>query len=78
MNVEHMELQNGQKVKFERHPRYGLWAVHFQRGDVPAILKGHWSSLPELKTKTEHYLANREKNKTAPRKDNGAEPRNGS
>lgn len=76
--TEVVELENGQKITFEKHPRYGFWSVRFARGDIPAVLKGQWSSLPDLKAKTEFYLANREKNKTTIRKDNGAEPRNGS
>lgn len=76
--TEVMELENGGKVKFERHPRYGLWTVHFERGDVPVGLKGHWSDLHQLKEKVTLYLANRQKNKTQPRKTDGSESRNSS
>jgi hypothetical protein len=62
--METIELENGNKVHFKKHPRYGLWSVNFDKGGTPAILQGYFQSLADLKEKTEYYLASREKNPT--------------
>lgn len=57
-------LENGNKVHYTKHPRYGLWSVSFDRGGIPASLDGMYQSLPELQEKVEYYLSIREKNRT--------------
>lgn len=59
-----VELENGNKLHFKKHPRYGTWSVNFDKGGIPDKLSGEFQSLMDLKAKVEYYLANREKNKT--------------
>lgn len=63
--METLELENGNKVHFKQHPRYGTWSVNFDKGGIPDILSGEFQFLNELKEKVAYYLANREKNKTS-------------
>lgn len=63
-NSETLELENGNKVHFTKHPRYGFWSVNFDKGGIPSILQGHWQSLTDLKAKVAYYLEHREKNRT--------------
>lgn len=62
--VETVELENGNKLHYTKHPRYGTWSVNFDKGGIPEILQGQFQSLNDLKAKTEYYLSIREKNKT--------------
>jgi hypothetical protein len=62
--IETIELENGNKVHYKRHPRYGTWSVNFDKGGIPESLSGEWQSLPDLKTRVNYYLSIREKNKT--------------
>lgn len=62
--TETYELENGNKVHYTKHPRYGTWSVNFDKGGIPAILQGQFQSLLDLKAKTEYYLSIREKNRT--------------
>lgn len=62
--VETVELENGNKLHYTKHPRYGTWSVNFDKGGIPEILQGQFQSLSDLKAKTEYYLSIREKNKT--------------
>lgn len=64
MDVDTVELENGNKLHYKKHPRYGTWSVNFDKGGLPAYLEGQWQSLDDLKVKVEYYLANREKNRT--------------
>lgn len=59
-----LDLENGNKVHFKKHPRYGSWSVNFDKGGIPSSLEGEFLSLDELKRKVNYYLSIREKNKT--------------
>lgn len=59
-----LELENGNKVHFKKHPRYGTWSVNFDKGGIPDSLAGEYQSLLDLKAKVKYYLSIREKNKT--------------
>lgn len=61
---ETVELENGNKLHYTKHPRYGTWSVNFDKGGIPEVLQGQFQSLHDLKAKTEYYLSIREKNKT--------------
>lgn len=73
MAVVTVELENGNKVHYKTHPRYGTWSVNFDKGGIPEILSGQFQSLKDLQAKVEYYLSTREKNKT--RVKNDTEPR---
>lgn len=62
--VETVELENGNKLHYTKHPRYGTWSVNFDKGGIPSVLEGQFQSLNDLKAKTEYYLSIREKNRT--------------
>lgn len=64
MMVETVELENGNKLHYTKHPRYGTWSVSFDKGGIPSVLEGQFQSLNDLKARTEYYLSIREKNKT--------------
>lgn len=66
---ETIELENGNKLHYTKHPRYGTWSVNFDKGGIPARLQGQFQSILELKAKTEYYLSIREKNKTRVKSD---------
>lgn len=59
-----VELESGNKLHYTKHPRYGMWSVHFDKGPIPSSLRGMYQSLPALQAKVEHYLSIREKNPT--------------
>ena len=61
---ETVPLENGNKLHYKRHPRYGTWSVNFDKGGIPDSLAGEFLSLQDLKAKVEYYLTIREKNKT--------------
>jgi hypothetical protein len=67
MSRETIQLENGNSVHFKRDPRYGFWAVNFDKGGMPETLKGHYTSLIQAKSAVKNYLAVRPKNKTAPK-----------
>lgn len=53
------KLPGQQKVIFEKDPRYGFWSVHFQKGPMPAVLKGQFSTFKECYDRTNQYLKTR-------------------
>lgn len=56
-----VELENGNKVHFNKHPRYGTYSVSFDRGDIPNKLRGEYQLYREIYEKTMYYLENRPK-----------------
>lgn len=64
MELITLDLDNGNKVHFKSHPRYGTWSVNFDKGGIPPSLEGQWQSLDDLKDKVNYYLSIREKNRT--------------
>jgi hypothetical protein len=44
----------------KRQDPYGFWTIHFERGEIPAELKGTFTSFPEAWKRIEVYLAKRQ------------------
>lgn len=39
-----LDLEDGQKVHFRATNPYGLWSIHFNKGQLPEKLKGEYTS----------------------------------
>jgi hypothetical protein len=44
----------------KRQDPYGFWTIHFERGEIPAELKGTFTSFPEAWKKIAVYLSKRQ------------------
>lgn len=41
----------------EQHPKYGMFSIHRERGQIPAALSGFFSSTREAELAIKNYLA---------------------
>jgi hypothetical protein len=49
-------LPSGNKLNFERRDPYGFWSIHYDKGQVPAALKGNYTTYEQAKAAADRYL----------------------
>lgn len=59
-NKRTLTLDNN-KIHFDRKDPYGLWYIHYDKGQVPATLQGAYTSFDRALADVEVYLANKPK-----------------
>ncbi len=56
-NKRSMTLENGNKIHIEQFDPYGFWRVHYDKGQVPEKLRGHYTSFDRAMVDVKSYLA---------------------
>ena len=60
-NKRVMTLDNGAKLIFERKDPYGFWSIHYEKGQVPEDLQGHYTTFDLAQKDVARYLARKDK-----------------
>jgi hypothetical protein len=59
MNKRTWTLPSGNKLHFERRDPYGFWSIHYDKGQVPAELKGNYTSYDQAAAAANRYITER-------------------
>lgn len=59
-NIRSYDLGNN-KLNIKRTDPYGFWVISFERGQVPASLKGQYTSIDDARKAVKTYLENKER-----------------
>jgi hypothetical protein len=55
--VRVLTLEDGQKMRIKRTDPFGHWHIHFDKGQVPRLLGGAYTTFSKALADVEDYLA---------------------
>jgi hypothetical protein len=58
--IRQFKLPGSQKITFKRDPQMSLWSVSFDKGGVPEVLKGRFTTFEYAYSVANNYLKSRD------------------